>query len=146
MDSVIHEVKELKLLHANGGMFEIDQLLFADDTAQVGDITYMRSWMDQWVSLVEYEKEESCKWMLVRGKLNLLNVCECEWNGCETKSPTIRASELYYVSGVTSGSRLWIWKGYCTQNDGHRTSGALKIVLSNKKSNRYKYEEVSAAC
>ena len=43
MDSVVREVnvgvlrKGLELLSANGGMFEINQLLFADDTALVAD-------------------------------------------------------------------------------------------------------------
>ena len=43
MDGVVREVnvrvigKELKLLSANGGRFEINQLLFADETALVAD-------------------------------------------------------------------------------------------------------------
>ena len=43
MDGVVREVnvrvlgKGLKLLSANGGRFEIHQLLFADDTALVAD-------------------------------------------------------------------------------------------------------------
>ena len=43
MDAVVREVnvrvlrKELELLGANGGRFEINQLLFADDTALVAD-------------------------------------------------------------------------------------------------------------
>ena len=43
MDGVVREVnvrvlwKGLELLSANGGMFEINQLLFADDTALVAD-------------------------------------------------------------------------------------------------------------
>ena len=43
MDGVVREVdvralgKGLALLSANGGRFEIDQLLFADDTALVAD-------------------------------------------------------------------------------------------------------------
>ena len=43
MDGVVREVnvrvlgKELQLLSANGGRFEINQLLFADDTALVAD-------------------------------------------------------------------------------------------------------------
>ena len=43
MDAVVREVnvrvhgKGLKLLSANGGRFEINQLLFADDTALVAD-------------------------------------------------------------------------------------------------------------
>ena len=44
MDGVVREVnvrvlgKGLKLLSANGGRFEISQLLFADDTALVADL------------------------------------------------------------------------------------------------------------
>ena len=43
MDGVVREVnirmpgKVLKLFSANGGRFEINQLLFADDTALVAD-------------------------------------------------------------------------------------------------------------
>ena len=43
MDGVVREVngrvlwKRLELLRANGGRFEINQLLFADDTALVAD-------------------------------------------------------------------------------------------------------------
>ena len=43
MDGVIREVnvrvlgKELELLNVNGGRFEINQLLFADDTGLVAD-------------------------------------------------------------------------------------------------------------
>ena len=43
MDGVVREVnvrvlgKELELLRANGGRFEINQLVFADDTALVAD-------------------------------------------------------------------------------------------------------------
>ena len=43
MDGVVREVnvrvvgKELELLSANGGKFEINQLLFADDTALMAD-------------------------------------------------------------------------------------------------------------
>ena len=43
MDGVVREVmvrvlgKRLELLSANGGRFEINQLLFADDTALVAD-------------------------------------------------------------------------------------------------------------
>ena len=43
MDGVVREVnvrvlgKGLELLSANGGRFDINQLLFADDTAQVAD-------------------------------------------------------------------------------------------------------------
>ena len=46
-----------ELLSANGGRFEINQLLFADDTALVADSEEkLCRW---WVSLVEYAKEES---------------------------------------------------------------------------------------
>ena len=44
MDGVVREVnvrvlgKGLEFLSANGGMFEINQLLFADDTALVADL------------------------------------------------------------------------------------------------------------
>ena len=48
--------KGLELLSANGGRFEINQLLFADDTALVAD---SEEKLCRLVSLVEYAKEES---------------------------------------------------------------------------------------
>ena len=49
--------KALKLLSANGGRFEINQLLFADDTALVADSEEKLCRLA--VSLLEYAKEES---------------------------------------------------------------------------------------
>ena len=53
MDSVVQEVntrvfgKGLELLSVNGSRFEINQLLFADDTALVGQwLTHRRSCVD----------------------------------------------------------------------------------------------------
>ena len=45
--------KELELLSANGDMFEINQLLFADDTALVAD---SEEKLCRQVSLVQYAK------------------------------------------------------------------------------------------
>ena len=63
MDGVVREVnvrvlgKGLKLLSANDGRFEINQLLFADDTALVADLEE-KVW--KLVSeFLEYVKEES---------------------------------------------------------------------------------------
>ena len=59
MDGVVREVnvrvfwKGLELLRANGGRFEINQLLFADDTALVADSE------EKLCRLIEYAKEES---------------------------------------------------------------------------------------
>ena len=49
--------KGLELLNADGGRFEINQLLFADDTALVADSEDKLCKLV--VSLVEYAKEES---------------------------------------------------------------------------------------
>ena len=63
MDGVIREVnirvlrKMLELLSTNGGKFEINQLLFADDAALV--VARRRSCVDWSVSSAEYAKEES---------------------------------------------------------------------------------------
>ena len=63
MDGVVREVKvrvlgkELELLSANGTRFEINQLLFANNTALVADSD--GSCVDWLVSLVKYAKEES---------------------------------------------------------------------------------------
>ena len=62
MDVVVREVyvwvlgKGLKLLSANGSRFEINQLLFADDTALVAD---SEKFCRQIASLVKYGKEGS---------------------------------------------------------------------------------------
>ena len=63
MDSVVRDVndrvlgKGMDLLSANGGRFEINQLLFADDTALVAD---SEEKLCRLLSrLVEYAKEES---------------------------------------------------------------------------------------
>ena len=63
MDGVVREVnatvleKELELLSANGSGFEINQLLFADDTALVAD---SEEKLCRLVSeFVRYAKEES---------------------------------------------------------------------------------------
>ena len=61
MNGVVREVnirvlgKGLKLLSANSGWFEINQLLFADDTALVADSEEKLFC----VSLVQYAEEES---------------------------------------------------------------------------------------
>ena len=71
MDGVVRELnvrvlgKGLELLSANGGRFEINQLLFADDAALVADSEKLC----RLVSLIEYAKEESCELMQVRVKL-----------------------------------------------------------------------------
>ena len=63
MDGVVREVnvrvlgKGLELLSANGGRSEINQLLFADDTALMTDAEEKLYRLV--VSLVEYAKEES---------------------------------------------------------------------------------------
>ena len=50
MDAVVREMnvrvlgKELELLSANGGRFEINQLLFANDTALVADSESCVDW------------------------------------------------------------------------------------------------------
>ena len=65
MDGVVREVnvrvlgKGLELVSANGGRFEINQLLFAHDTALVADSKEKFSQRRRWESLVEYVKEES---------------------------------------------------------------------------------------
>ena len=51
-------VRVLELLSANGGRFEINQLLFADDTAIVVD-SEEKCWLTQRRSCVKYAKEES---------------------------------------------------------------------------------------
>ena len=61
MDGVVREVnvrvlwKGLELLSANGGRFEINQLLFADDTALVADSKKLGRLVSEFG---EYTKEE----------------------------------------------------------------------------------------
>ena len=62
MDGVVRELnfrvlgRGLELLSANSGRFEINQLLFAEDTTLVAD---SEEKLCKLVSLVEYAKEES---------------------------------------------------------------------------------------
>ena len=64
MDGVVREVnvmvvgKRLELLRANGGRFEIIQLLFADDTALVADLEKLCRLLVSEFG-IEYAKEES---------------------------------------------------------------------------------------
>ena len=54
MDGVVRKVngraleKGLELLSANGGRFEINQLLFADDTAIVADLEKLCRLVSEW--------------------------------------------------------------------------------------------------
>ena len=82
-------MKWWKLLRANGGRFEINQLLVADHTALVADTEE---------KLAEYEKEAGAfgdhgqrVWQSTRKKkigsiyYEVHDVCKCGSNGCERK-------------------------------------------------------------
>ena len=68
MDDMVREVNVrvlrngLELLGANGGRFEINQLLFADDTALVADTEEkLRRLMSVWYSMRKKKVESECR-------------------------------------------------------------------------------------
>ena len=137
MDGVVREVnvralgKGLELLSANGGRFEINQLLFADDTALVAD-----------------SEGKLCRLVNEFGR-----VCERRKLRVNVKSKVMRCSKYGYgdLIHVILNSELLeevdcfkylgsqvAADGECERdvvhrtNEGYRAWGALKSVLSNR--------------
>ena len=67
MDGVVRELnvrvlgKGLELLSANGGRFEINQLLFADDTALVTDSEKLCRLVSELVEYAKKKVESECR-------------------------------------------------------------------------------------
>ena len=137
MDSVVREVnvrvlgQGLELLTANDGRFEINQLLFADDTALVAD-------SEEKCKLVS-EFGRVCERRKLRVNVGKSKVMRCSRYGNGDRMHVILNGEpleevncFKYV-----GSRMAADEG-CERdevhrmNEGYRAWGVLKSVLSNR--------------
>ena len=122
----------MELLNANGGRFEINQLLFADDTALVADSE------DKLCRLVS-EFGKVCERRKLRVNVGKSKVMRCSRYGNGDRTHMILNGELleevdcfkYLGSQVAAD-------GGCKRdvvqrmNEGYRAFGVLKSVLSNR--------------
>ena len=98
MDGVIREVnasvhgKTLELLSVNGGIFEINQLLFADDTALVAD---SEEKLRRLVSEFGRVCERKLKVNVGKSSYEVLQVLKLGSNACDTNWRTVRGSGLF---------------------------------------------------
>ena len=137
MDGVVLEVnvrvlgKGLELLSANGGRFEINQLLFADDTALVAD-------SEEKCRLVS-EFSRVCKRRKLRVNVGKRKVMRCSRYGDGNRMHAILNGEpSEEVDCFKSLGSQVAANGGCERdvvhkmNEGYRALGALKSVLSNR--------------
>ena len=137
IDGVVREVnvrvlgKGLKLLSANGGWFDINQLLFADDTALVAD-------SEKLCKLVS-EFGRVCKRRKLRVNVGKSKVMRCSRYGNVDRMHVILNGEP--LEEVDCFKYLWSkmaadggceWDVVHRINDWYRARGALKRVLSNR--------------
>ena len=99
-DGVVREVnvrvlrKGLELLRANGGRYEINQLLFSDDTALVAD-------SEEKLCRLVSEFGRVCERRKLRVNVGKSKVMRCSRygdggsNACDTKWQTVRGSGLF---------------------------------------------------
>ena len=93
----------LELPSANGGRFEINQMLFADHTALVADSN------EKLCKLVS-EFGRVCERIKLRVNVGKSKVMRCSRyiimgsNTCDSERRNVRGSGLFYVPGVASGS------------------------------------------
>ena len=138
MDGVIREMnvrvlgKGLELLSENGGRFEINQLLFADDTALVAD-------SEKKLFRLVSEFGKVCERRKLRVNVGKSKVMRCSRYGNEDRMHVILNGEpLKEVDCFKYlGSQVAADEG-CERdvvhrvNEGYRAWGALKSVLSNR--------------
>ena len=137
MDGVVREVnvrvlgKGLKLLSANGGRFEINQMLFADDTALVADSEKLCRLVSEFGRVCESRK--------LRVNVGKSKVMRCSRYGNGGRMHVVLNGEpleevdcfKYLESKVAAdggGEKDVVHR----MNEAYRTWGALKSVLSNK--------------
>ena len=138
MDGVVREVnvrvlrKGLKLLSANGGRFELNQLLFADDTALVADTE------EELCTLVS-EFGRVCERRKLRVNVGKSKVMRCSRYGNGGRMHVILNGEpLEEVDCFKFLGSQVAADGGCERdvvhrmNEGYRAWGALKSVLSNR--------------
>ena len=152
MDGVVREVnvtvlgKGLELLSANGGRFEINQLLFADDTALVAD-------SEEKLCRLVSEFGGVCERRMLRVNVGKSKVMRCSRYG--------NGDQMYVILNCEPLEEVDCFKylesqvaadGGCERdvvhrvNEGYRAWGALKSVLCNRglgiKAKKCLYEEV----
>ena len=137
MDGVVREVnvmilgKQLELLSVNGGRFEINQLLFADDTALVADSS------EKLCRLVS-EFGRVCERRKLRVNVGKSKVMMCSRYGNGDRIHVILYSELLEEVDCFKYPRSHVAAdGGCERdvvhrmNEGYRAWGMQKTVLSN---------------
>ena len=129
MDGVVREVnvrvvgKGLELLSANGGRFEINQLLFADDTALVADSEKFRLVSEFGRVCKSKSKFMRCSRYGNGGRMYVILNCK----------PFKEVDCFKYLAShvkwqlMEDEKRMWY-----TMNQGYRVWRALKSVLSNR--------------
>ena len=125
MDSVVQEVN---LLCVNSGRFELNQLLFADDTALVAD-------SDEQLCRLVNEFGIVCGRRNLRVNVGKSKVMRCSRyvNACETIWPTIKGSGMFKL--IVSQAAA---DGGCKQdvvsrmNERQKSWPVLKSVLSKR--------------
>ena len=143
MDGVVREVnvrvlgKGLELLSANGGKFEINQLLFADDTGLVAD-------SEEQLCRSVSEFGRVCERRMLRVNVGKSKVMRCSRYGIGDRMHVILNGEplkevdcFKYLGSQVPGAAS-LSHGGCERdvvhrmNEGYRAWGALKSVLSNR--------------
>ena len=138
IDGVVREVnvrvlgKELELLSANGGRFEINQLLFAHDTALVAD-------SEEKLCRLVSEFGRECERRKLRVNVGTSKVMRCFRYGNGDRMHVILNGEpLEEVDCFKYTGSQVAADGGCERdvvhrmNEGYRAWGALKSVLSNR--------------
>ena len=138
MDGVVREVnvrvlrKWLKLLCANGGRFDINQLLFADDTTLVAD-------SEEKLCRLVSEFGRVCERRKLRVNVGKSKVMRCSRYGNGDRVHMILNGEpLEEVDCIKYLGSQVAPDGGCERdvvhgiNEGYRAWGALKSVLSNR--------------
>ena len=151
MKSVVREVnvmvlgKGLELLSANGGTFEINQLLFADDTAPVADSEKLCTLVSEFGRVCERRK--------LRVNLGKSKVMRCSrYGNGDPMHVILKGEQLEEVDCFKYLGSQVAADGGCDRNMVHRKNeryrarGALKSVLSNRglgiKAKKCLYERV----
>ena len=124
--------KELELLSANGGRFEINQLLFADDTALVSD-------SEEKLGKLVSEFGRVCEIRKLRVNVGKSKVMRCSRYGNGDRMNVILNGEpLEEVDCFKYLGSQMAADGGCERdvvhrmNEGYRDWGVLKSVLSNR--------------
>ena len=147
MDGVVRQVNvRVELLSANGGRFEINQLLFADDTALVVD-------SEEKLCRLVSEFDRVCERRKLRLNADMSKVMRSSMYGNKDRMYVILNGEpLEEVDCFKYMGSQVAADGGCERdmvhriNEEYRAWGALKSVLSNRgwgiKAKKYLYEGV----